>query len=90
MTLESLGDILKKSSKGVSYNRIYRAHQLQDKISELLGQPITISLTSKAVKIWCSTEQLSTLANLKKSKILALCYRTLSQSDIKIQILVKR
>jgi len=89
MALESLGDIFKNSSKDGSFNRIYRARILQDKIAELLGQPVVVSLAEKTVKVWCSSDKLAVLANIKKTKIIALCHRVLARSDIRIQIKVK-
>lgn len=86
MSLESLGNVIRSSSNNNSLNRIYRAHVLQEKIIELLGGGVTVSLRGEVVKLWCDSEQLAVLAKLKKTKLLALCHKTLSQKVLKLSI----
>lgn len=89
MTLESLGNVIRGSSKANSLNRIYRAQLLQKKLTEILGKGVTVTLRGSVVRLRCDSEQLAVLARLKKTRLLALCHRTLSQTEIKLIIRVK-
>jgi len=89
MALESLGDFVRKPQSGNSFSQIYRAHLLQEKMTELLGPGVTVTLRGQQVRLWCQSEALAVLARLKKTKILALCHRSLGQSDIRLVIKLK-
>ncbi len=90
MTLESLGNFIRESDKKNSFHRIYRAHLLQEKIIELLGAGVTVTIRETNIKLWCASEQLAVLARLKKTRLLALCHQTLGQAELKLLIKVKR
>jgi len=89
MSLESLGDFVRKPRQGNNFNQIYRAHLLQGKLEELLGGGLTVTLKENQVRLWCDAHALAVLARLKKTKILAICHQTLGQADLKLVIKVK-
>ena len=90
MTLESLGNYIRQPNKENSFHRIYRAHLLQEKIAELLGAGATVTLKEKNVRLWCDSESLAVLARFKKTRLLALCHKTLGQAELKLTIKVRR
>ena len=90
MTLESLGSFIRQPNKENSFHRIYRAHLLQEKLVELLGMGVTVTIKGSNIRLWCDSEQLAVLARLKKTRLLAQCHQTLGQADIKLTIKVKR
>ncbi|KKU42909.1 MAG: hypothetical protein UX60_C0043G0003 [Berkelbacteria bacterium GW2011_GWA2_46_7] len=90
MSLESLGSFIRQPNKENGFHRIYRAHLLQEKIVELLGAGVTVTLKGGNVRLWCANEQLAVLARLKKTRLLAQCHQTLGQADIKLSIKMKR
>lgn len=89
MVLESLADYVRRPGRGNQLNQIYRAHLLQEKISQLLGEGVTVTLRGTQVRLWCQSAQLVALANLKKTKILATCHQTLGQAELKLIIKLK-
>lgn len=89
MSLESLSSYIRQPNKENSFHRIYRAHLLQEKLVELLGVGVTVTIKGANVRLWCSNEQLAVLARLKKTRLLAQCHQTLGQADIKLSIRVK-
>jgi len=89
MSLESLSSYIRQPNKENSFHRIYRAHLLQEKIAELLGTGVTVTIRGTNVKLWCESEQLAVLAKLKKTRILAQCHKTLGQADLRLSIRVK-
>lgn len=90
MSLESLGNFIRQPNKENSFHRIYRAHLLQEKMAELLGTGVTVTIKGNNVRLWCDSEQLAVLARLKKTRLIAQCHQTLGQADIKLSIKVKR
>ena len=46
MTLESLGNFIRQPDNENSFHRIYRAHLLQEKMVELLGAGVTVTLAT--------------------------------------------
>ncbi|MDP3993248.1 MAG: hypothetical protein Q8Q05_03515 [bacterium] len=90
MTLESLGSFIRQPNKENSFHRIYRAHLLQEKIVELLGVGVTVTIKGANVRLWCASEQLAVLARLKKTRLLAQCHQTLGQKEVRLVIKVKR
>lgn len=89
MSLESLADYVRRPGRGSQLNQIYRAHLLQEKIVQLLGEGVTVTLRGVQVRLWCSSTQLVALANLKRMKILALCHQTLGQAEVKLVVKLK-
>jgi len=89
MSLESLGSIIRQPNKDNNLNRIYRAHLLQEKLVELLGVGVTVTIRDDVVRLWCNNEALAVLARLKKTRILAVCHQTLGQSSLKLTIKIK-
>ena len=90
MSLESLGSFIRQPNNENSFHRIYRAHLLQEKMVELLGVGVTVTLKGGNVRLWCANEQLAVLARLKKTRLLTQCHKTLGQADIKLSIKMKR
>lgn len=89
MSLESLSSYIRRPDKENSFHRIYRAHLLQEKVVELLGVGVTVTIKGVNVRLWCDSEQLAVLARLKKTRILAQCHKTLGQADLRLSIRVK-
>lgn len=89
MSLESLSSYIRRPDKENSFHRIYRAHLLQEKMVELLGTGVTVTIKGSNVKLWCESEQLAVLAKLKKTRLLAQCHQTLGQSELRLSIRVK-
>ncbi|MDO8650098.1 MAG: hypothetical protein Q7K33_02190 [Candidatus Berkelbacteria bacterium] len=89
MSLESLGSFIRQPNKENTFHRIYRAHLLQEKIVELLGTGVTVTIKGENVRLWCASEQLAVLARLKKTRLLAQCHKTLGQGDLRLSIKVK-
>ena len=89
MTLESLGSFIRQPDKENSFHRIYRAHLLQEKMVELLGAGVTVTLRGANVHLWCDNEKLAVLARLKKTRLIAQCHQTLGQAELKLSIKVK-
>ena len=89
MTLESLGNFIRQPNKENSFHRIYRAHLFQEKLVELLGTGVTVTIKGTNVRLWCASEQLAVLARLKKTRLLAQCHQTLGQKELKLSIKVK-
>lgn len=89
MSLESLSSYIRQPNKENSFHRIYRAHLLQEKMVELLGAGVTVTIKGSNVKLWCESGQLVVLARLKKTRILAQCHQTLGQSEVRLSIKVR-
>lgn len=90
MSLESLSSYIRQPNKENSFHRIYRAHLLQEKLVELLGAGVTVTIKENNIRLWCDSEQLAVLARLKKTRLLAQCHQTLGQAELKLSIRVKR
>ncbi|MCR4277987.1 MAG: hypothetical protein NUV80_04905 [Candidatus Berkelbacteria bacterium] len=89
MSLESLSSYIRQPNKENSFHRIYRAHLLQEKLVELLGVGVTVTIKGTIIRLWCANEQLAVLARLKKTRLLAQCHQTLGQAELKLTIRVK-
>lgn len=89
MSLESLGSFIRQPGKENSFHKIYRAHLLQEKMVELLGAGVTVTIKGNNVRLWCDSEQLAVLARLKKTRLIAQCHQTLGQKELKLSIKVK-
>lgn len=89
MSLESLGSFIRQPRKGNGFHRIYRAHILQGKITEMLGSGVTVTLRGSTVRLHCDSEQLAVLVRLKKTRLLALCHKTLGQAELKLTVKVR-